>query len=203
MTDFAVVQLLPRRVCRGNSIAARPDLEAEAHIPPPENDGDEEPTVHNLQRATTIRFEYEPAKPTTDETLYVPPPHLRDRGHPLVKINGELTWTKKETRTRLATSTQPAPVRKRGRSLERAASAAFSIGPMTRERSRRSTSRERTMPKGMPKLSTQVTIGRNSHFHNLSAGDRDILGGVEYVALKLLLKLIIGQGNLVAALAIC
>lgn len=59
------------------------------------------------------------------------------------------------------------------------------------------------MPKGMPKLSAQVTIGRNSHFHNMSADDREILGGVEYVALKLLLKLIISQCHLIAALAIC
>jgi len=43
----------------------------------------------------------------------------------------------------------------------------------------------------MPKLSEQVTIGRNSHFNNMSTEDREILGGVEYVALKLLLKLIV------------
>lgn len=174
MTDFAIVQLLPTRVHRGNSIAARPDLEGDADTPSREDDGGEEPPAQNLQTATAIRFKDEPAKPTTDETLYVPPPHLRDRGHPLVDINRQMTLINKETRRSLATSTQPASARNRGRSLERVASAAFSIGPKPRTRSHTSTSRKRTMPKGTPKLSTQVTIGRNSHFRNLSAEDRDI-----------------------------
>ncbi|KAF7586671.1 low affinity potassium transporter [Aspergillus hancockii] len=34
--------------------------------------------------------------------------------------------------------------------------------------------------------------GRNSQFHNLSAKDREILGGIEYRSLKLLLKIVVG-----------
>ncbi|KAJ4267541.1 hypothetical protein NW762_003648 [Fusarium torreyae] len=41
-----------------------------------------------------------------------------------------------------------------------------------------------------PFLSRQATIGRNSQFHNLTAQDRKLLGGIEYRSLKLLLKIV-------------
>lgn len=44
----------------------------------------------------------------------------------------------------------------------------------------------------LPWLSKQVTIGRNSNFHGLSAKDREELGGIEYRSLKILLKILIG-----------
>lgn len=44
----------------------------------------------------------------------------------------------------------------------------------------------------LPRLSSQVTVGRNSSFHKLTAHDREILGGTEYLALKLLLKITLG-----------
>lgn len=42
------------------------------------------------------------------------------------------------------------------------------------------------------KLSSDAVMGRNSNFANLSDEDKDRLGGIEYRALKLLLKVIIG-----------
>lgn len=44
----------------------------------------------------------------------------------------------------------------------------------------------------LPELSVQATLGRNSQFHNLTAADRERLGGIEYRSLKLLLKIVIG-----------
>ncbi|KAJ3492850.1 hypothetical protein NLG97_g5107 [Lecanicillium saksenae] len=44
----------------------------------------------------------------------------------------------------------------------------------------------------MPFLSRQATVGRNSSFHNLTRKDREELGGIEYRALKLLLKIVSG-----------
>ena len=44
----------------------------------------------------------------------------------------------------------------------------------------------------LPKLSSKATLGRNSSFHNLTERDREILGGTEYLALKLLLKITTG-----------
>lgn len=190
---LAVAQLLASSPSHGHLIAAEPDLEADAGGSPPEHDQDVEPPIQSLQRATSIRFEGDPSKPATDKTLYVPSPRLRNKGYPLVEIDRESTQTEEDSRTR---HNLPAPAvsgRSRGRSLERIASAAFSIGPRARATSRIRTSRERTLLKGMPKLSSPVTIGRNSQFNNVSAEDRDLLGGVEYVALKLLLKLIVGQ----------
>lgn len=54
----------------------------------------------------------------------------------------------------------------------------------------------------VPWLSRQVTIGRNSNFHGLSAQDREELGGIEYRSLKILLKILIGKWPRWAA-AIC
>lgn len=46
-----------------------------------------------------------------------------------------------------------------------------------------------------PFLSSQATVGRNSQFHNLTSADRAALGGIEYRALKLLLKITSGKGD--------
>lgn len=44
----------------------------------------------------------------------------------------------------------------------------------------------------LPNISSQATQSRNSQFHNLTAEDRERLGGIEYRSLKLLLKIVIG-----------
>lgn len=49
---------------------------------------------------------------------------------------------------------------------------------------------------GLPMLSKQVTIGRNSQFLNLTSSDRERLGGIEYRALKVLLKIVICKSHL-------
>lgn len=55
----------------------------------------------------------------------------------------------------------------------------------------------------LPWLSRQVTIGRNSNFHGLTAKDREELGGVEYRSLKVLLKILIGKSSEVPRFAPC
>lgn len=45
----------------------------------------------------------------------------------------------------------------------------------------------------LPQLSSQVTIGRNSAFYNMTAEDRERLGGIEYRSLRLLLKIVAGM----------
>lgn len=44
-----------------------------------------------------------------------------------------------------------------------------------------------------PQLSREVTVGRNSLFHNMSSADREALGGIEYRSLKLLLKIVLSK----------
>lgn len=48
---------------------------------------------------------------------------------------------------------------------------------------------------GLPMLSKQVTIGRNSQFLNLTSSDRERLGGIEYRALKVLLKIVVCKSH--------
>lgn len=38
-----------------------------------------------------------------------------------------------------------------------------------------------------------MSIGRNSAFYNMTAEDREKLGGIEYRSLKLLLKIVAGM----------
>lgn len=45
----------------------------------------------------------------------------------------------------------------------------------------------------LPFLSRQATVGRNSQFRNLTSRDRELLGGIEYRSLKLLLKVVLGE----------
>ena len=59
----------------------------------------------------------------------------------------------------------------------------------SRARSRQDQRRQSHMQR--LKLSTDAILGRNSHFTNLTEEDRNWLGGIEYRALKLLLKVIL------------
>lgn len=172
------------------------DVEAQGDDSLQEKDNPPETVSHEIQRTTTIRFEEDSSKktPVSDKALYIPPPHFRDKGHPLLEVRVEANdaASQHEQATVAGPSRSPHPEHIRGRSLEHVASSAFSIGSKSRPASRSSTSRERPIPEGLPKLSVQATLGRNSQFHNISAHDREVLGGIEYCALKILLKVIIG-----------
>lgn len=82
------------------------------------------------------------------------------------------------------------------RSMERAATSAFVLGSpgMARPRERSASRSKQSIMKtnDLPQLSRQVTIGRNSNFYNLTEEDRERLGGIEYRALRLLLKFVWG-----------
>jgi hypothetical protein len=192
----AIAQMLGSKMVRGNPIAVtrvEPDVEANVVAVQPRKLNTREVPSAGDQRATTVWFQDDIPTPVNQKTLYIPPPHLRDQGAPLVEIEPESILTEKDSPPGAKIALSHSGGRDRGRSLERVASAALSIGPSTRSKSRPGTLRESTKPQGLPSLSKEVTVGRNSHFQNLSAEDRDILGGVEYVALKLLLKIIVGQ----------
>lgn len=85
------------------------------------------------------------------------------------------------------------------RSLERVASVAtsiFVIGSERQPRHRRpSVTSQQPELNDRPFLSSQATLGRNSRFHNLTSADRAALGGIEYRALKLLLKIVSGTSQ--------
>ncbi|KAH7235188.1 cation transporter, partial [Fusarium solani] len=80
------------------------------------------------------------------------------------------------------------------RSMERVATVAssmFVIGGARETRRERLTTAPTMAAGDFPQLSREVTVGRNSMFHNLSSKDREELGGIEYRSLKLLLKIIL------------
>jgi Trk/Ktr/HKT type cation transporter len=81
------------------------------------------------------------------------------------------------------------------KSVERAATSMFVLGSIAQIPERRPTSRSmsRARSADLPYLSKEVTVGRNSQFNNLTAEDRERLGGIEYRALKLLLKVVFGM----------
>lgn len=80
------------------------------------------------------------------------------------------------------------------------ASSVFVIGSTDRrdrDRERRPSTASQQRPAlavdNFPQLSRDVTVGRNSLFHNLTSEDRQKLGGIEYRSLKLLLKIVLGE----------
>lgn len=80
------------------------------------------------------------------------------------------------------------------RPLEQAASMMFRVGGsagLSRTSSSPANKRE-FKHLALPNISSQATQSRNSQFHNLTAEDRQKLGGIEYRSLKLLLKTVIG-----------
>ncbi|KAF4472455.1 potassium transporter TRK-1 [Fusarium albosuccineum] len=162
-----------------------------------------------------LRITFDPSTnhhPRHDTALYIPGPRDRDQGLPLVELNGgrlSRDGGHDDDDIETLTRTQSTPVgnfrlrRRRSaglriseaRSMERVATVAsslFVIGSTRDTRRERSLATAPTLAAGdFPQLSREVTIGRNSMFHNLSSKDREELGGIEYRSLKLLLKIIL------------
>ncbi|KAF2868839.1 hypothetical protein BDV95DRAFT_642773 [Massariosphaeria phaeospora] len=78
-------------------------------------------------------------------------------------------------------------------SIERVASSMFVIGGAPSQSRARARTTSLFQQSDMPYLSSHATIGRNSQFQNLTKEDRELLGGLEYRALKLLLKIVVGN----------
>jgi hypothetical protein len=79
------------------------------------------------------------------------------------------------------------------KSIDRVANVAASLlilGSQTTPRPRSVHSTSQQKQPEIPYLSRQATIGRNSQFKNLTEHDREVLGGIEYRTLKLLLKIV-------------
>lgn len=68
----------------------------------------------------------------------------------------------------------------------------FVIGAKKRPQRSSSTNSKKAALDALPMLSPHVTVGRNSTFYNLTEEDKEMLGGIEYRALKLLVKITIG-----------
>ncbi|KAH7031491.1 cation transport protein-domain-containing protein [Microdochium trichocladiopsis] len=147
--------------------------------------------------------------------LYNSPPHERDDGRSFVETdfhgNGPLTGQDLENEYDSEEIKQVRQIYKgepseptyqlsshsrnhrlsKEKSIENVAGSMFVQGSRPKE-GRRSDASQFPRPNDLPGLSKQVTIGRSSKFYDLSEEDEERLGGIEYVALKLLLKVVIG-----------
>jgi hypothetical protein len=136
-----------------------------------------------------------------DKALYVPPPWQRDQGQPIVEVDDELSDCE---RTKSADAQIHAGTSRRRfklartNTLERVASTMFVLGPSASQPPRAPTQPlepSLSQQLDLPELSSHATIGRNSQFHNLTDEDREMLGGIEYRSLKLLLKIVTGKSS--------
>lgn len=110
------------------------------------------------------------------------------------KSIASLTWLIKG-RTEKVLSRRPTTrsIQSRTHTLERVVTSMFILGGSpSSDRGMPTTKRRDIKQLDLPNMSSQATIGRNSQFHNLSAKDRETLGGIEYRSLKLLLKIVVG-----------
>ncbi|EAW19312.1 potassium ion transporter [Aspergillus fischeri NRRL 181] len=133
-----------------------------------------------------------------DRALYVPPPWQRDRGQSIVEVDDALSDCE---RTKSADAQiHPGTSRRRFKlartnTLERVASTMFVLGPSASHPPRAQTQPlegSLSQQLDLPELSSHATLGRNSQFRNLTDEDREMLGGIEYRSLKLLLKIVTG-----------
>ncbi|KEF60746.1 uncharacterized protein A1O9_02307 [Exophiala aquamarina CBS 119918] len=136
-------------------------------------------------RNRTITFDKATRHPKDQsKSLYIPPPHARDK---------ESEAIKPASRRR---SVDGPSITKGTISMDRVtsiASSMFIVGHTpAKSRSHQTPRVSPPQTAGLPQLSAQVTIGRNSQFRNLTARDRERLGGIEYRSLKLLLKILVG-----------
>ncbi|RYC80585.1 Low-affinity potassium transport protein [Fusarium oxysporum f. sp. narcissi] len=152
-----------------------------------------------VPRTTTITFDPSVDQRGDSTTLYIPGPQERDRDHIVstsTAASGEPGPSVRRRRPRRI-STGDGFQMTAARSMDRVAGVASSLLMMgsetTRPRRQSTTSVSQQQPalNDRPFLSRQATIGRNSEFHNLTSHDRELLGGIEYRSLKLLLKIVI------------
>ncbi|KAI5861696.1 potassium transporter [Durotheca rogersii] len=162
--------------------------------------------LDNVQGPSSISFPADLEKPTRESrVLYIPPPRERNKGQPIVERDAAVSDDGDDDEGDATKSadiingngvTRRRPYRREGasvppaaRSVEQVASSIFVLGRSPTQERRRSEASQRVPPRlsELPTLSRGVTVGRNARFYNLTARDREELGGVEYRALKLLL----------------
>ncbi|RAH54761.1 cation transporter [Aspergillus piperis CBS 112811] len=162
----------------------------------PENDSSD-PHPAGLSRSISFA--------DTTKALYIPSPQERDRGVPIAEVQrgpgkDVIEEEDEDAETERRNSENTDDLLENGRSatsglpFERVASSLFVIGKQPSRAREPSLRPAISLSKdaNLPDLSVQATLGRNSQFHNLTAADRERLGGIEYRSLKLLLKIVIG-----------
>ncbi|KLO81851.1 putative potassium transporter TRK-1 [Fusarium fujikuroi] len=170
-----------------------------------------------VARTTIITFDPSTERHKEDDALYIPGPRARDRGYPIAPRSHEAARHPDDSDDDDAIKPVPnetqnngsSSMRRRRRfsnddglkvtasgSMDRIAGVAASflvLGSQIEPQPRPISSHSNQQPaiNDVPFLSRQATLGRNSQFRNLTSHDREILGGIEYRSLKLLLKIVV------------
>ncbi|RKL33122.1 Low-affinity potassium transport protein [Fusarium proliferatum] len=169
-----------------------------------------------VARTMAITFDTSTEKHKEDTALYIPGPRARDRGYPIAPRSQGAAGPD-DSDDDDAIKSAPSKVQDDGsssmrrrrrfsnddglkitvsRSMDQVAGVAASflvLGSQTAPQPRPVSSNSHRQPaiNDVPFLSRQATLGRNSQFKNLTSHDREILGGIEYRSLKLLLKIVV------------
>ncbi|KAE8379666.1 cation transport protein-domain-containing protein [Aspergillus bertholletiae] len=158
----------------------------ELTVPKPPNSQDSD-TIQPLNRRISFV--------DNNKALYIPSPRERDRGQPIVEVDERAS--KDEISEYVENDDSKSEFRRRLRDanpLERVASSLFVLGshPSRTQGSQLREAVSLSKSSNLPTISAEATLGRNSKFYNLTAEDRERLGGIEYRGLKILLKTVIG-----------
>ncbi|EGU87904.1 hypothetical protein FOXB_01590 [Fusarium oxysporum f. sp. conglutinans Fo5176] len=162
---------------------------------------EEDATIANedrrVARTMTITFDPSTEKHKEDDALYIPGPRARDRDDAIKPVPNEIQNNgSSSTLHRRRFSSDDGLKITVSRSMDRFAGVASSflvLGSQTAPQPRALSSDSNRQPaiNDVPLLSRQATLGRNSQFKNLTSHYREILGGIEYRSLKLLLKIVV------------
>ncbi|EEU35272.1 uncharacterized protein NECHADRAFT_54501 [Fusarium vanettenii 77-13-4] len=181
---------LPVAVASGNDAGTTGESPSQAPVMSPDSE-------RPLARTTTITFDTSTEKHKDDTTLYIPSPQDRERDDRIKPVSSATSNNEGPAlRLRRRFSDRDGIQMTAARSMDRVADVAASIlllGSETKPRPRPPTPTPQKPPalNDTPFLSRQATIGRNSQFRNLTSDDLEVLGGIEYRSLKLLLKIVI------------
>ncbi|CZT07866.1 related to potassium transporter TRK-1 [Rhynchosporium graminicola] len=191
--------LFSRRGPIADSVARSAELDTESQKSLPK----EQNTINDdtVQRAAVIRFAADPRLTTSDsKAIHVPSPRERDQGFAMSEIDTDVinTYDDDEDNPKKSSSQPREPKARsmsKATSIERVTSSMFVIGSSQARSQSRAPGDSRGVGRtelDLPRISSQATVGRNSQFFSLLLEDREQLGGIEYRALKLLLKICIG-----------
>ncbi|KAL2814719.1 cation transport protein-domain-containing protein [Aspergillus cavernicola] len=133
----------------------------------------------------------------TSKALYIPSPRERDRGHPIIEVDhiprrDDLAIDTDDDDDDGDDGAQRHHRQLGSVSIDGATAVTFVQAPSKSRESQIRPAVSLSRDSNLPGLSSQATLGRNSQFLNLTAKDRERLGGVEYRSLRLLLKIVIG-----------
>ncbi|KAI9373817.1 cation transporter [Aspergillus egyptiacus] len=146
-------------------------------------------TGDSVGRAAELIAQHTITTSDSSKTLYIPSPRERDRGYPITEADHTPHGNDEEDDDAQCSRRPYGQLKVPGDVFP---AATFTPAPSKARQPPMRPAVSLSRDSNLPGLSSQATLGRNSQFLNLTAKDRERLGGVEYRSLRLLLKIVIG-----------